>query len=114
MNEINFIKISPVNLIFKNNSIQASLSKDYSLIRSKGDIFNLQKINETMNNISNNINNHFNNQNSSSSSGKEQSFEVLKERMFSAGLKTGFNYKVFMKNKNLKNYKILPKKINLF
>ena len=113
MNE-NYIKISPVNLIFKNNSIQASLSRDFSLIKSKGDKSSLQKINDTINNISNfnNMNNYFNNHNSSSSSAREQSFEVLKEKIMSAGFRTGLNFNVVMKNKNtFRTLKYRPKRL---
>ena len=65
-NEFNFLKISPVSLKFKNNSIQASLSKDFSIIKPIIDKSNILKKNETNNNISNfiNINNYFNNNSS--------------------------------------------------
>ena len=112
-NEYNFLKISPVSLKFKNNSIQASLSKDFSIIKPKIDKSNILKKNETNNNISNfiNINNYFNN-NSSSSSAREQSIEGLKEKIFSAGLRTGFNYIIPRKNKNsFRTLKYCPKRL---
>ena len=42
-NDYNFLKISPVSLKFKNNSIQASLSKDFSNIKPKVDNSNILK-----------------------------------------------------------------------
>ena len=42
-NEFNFLKISPVSLKFKNNSIQASLSKDFSIIKPIIDKSNILK-----------------------------------------------------------------------
>lgn len=109
--EYNFLKISPVSLKFKNNSIQASLSKDFSLINQKADKSKIFKKIDN-NNASKfiNINNYFNN--SSSSSIREQSIEGLKEKIFSAGLRTGFNYMITTHKKNtFRTLKYRPKRL---
>lgn len=113
-NEIHYLKISPINLAFKNNSIQASLSKEFSLIKSKDYKSNSIKKNETQNNISNfnNINNYFNNHNSSSSSAREQSFEYLKEKVFSAGFRTNLKHRLPTKKKtSFQTLKYRPKRL---
>ena len=109
-NENNILKIFPVSLNFKNNSIQASFSKDFSLIKPKVEKLDLFRKNN--NNSSNfiNINNYFNN--SSSSSAKEQSIEGLKEKISSAGLRTGFNYISPINNKtSFRTLKYRPKRL---
>lgn len=109
-NENNILKIFPVSLNFKNNSIQASFSKDFSLIKPKVEKLDLFRKNN--NNSSNfiNINNYFNN--SSSSSAREQSIEGLKEKIFSAGLRTGFNYISPINNKtSFRTLKYRPKRL---
>ena len=114
-NEIkNFFKICSVNLQFRNDSIQASLSKDFSLFNKKDENQSPSKRNENINNASylNNIDIYFNHQNSSSSSARDQSIDALKDKMFSAGAHTGNNFKIPLKNKiAFRTLKYQPKRL---
>ena len=119
--EINFIKIS--HLSFKNNSIQASLSKDFSLIKSKEKSFNKNfkisshtNINSYKNNnikiFNKNININNNNPSSPASSAREQSFEGLKDKLFSSGFGKSYNNCNSTKNKtSFRGLKYCPKRV---
>ena len=122
-NETNFIKIS--HLSFKAKSLQANLSKDFSQIKpkSKEKSFNKNikityntkininkndniKINNKKNIIMNNIH-----QSSSASSAREQSFEGLKDKLFSSGFRTSYNNYISTKNKtSFRGLKYCPKR----
>lgn len=123
-NENNFIKIS--HLSFKNNSIQANLSKDFSLFKpkSKEKIFNknIKITNNTYincnknDNIKININKNININNihpsSSACSAREQSFEGLKDKLFSSGFRTSYSNCNSTKNKtSFKGIKYCPKRV---
>ena len=126
-NEINFIKIS--HLSFKNNSIQASLSKDISLSKSKSKekIFNkIIKISNNTNiksykndnikiNSAKNIIINNNHPNSSASSAREQSFKDLKDKLISSGFRTSYNNCNSTKNKtSFMGLKYCPKRATNF
>ena len=123
-NENNFIRIS--HLSFKNNSIQANLSKDFSLFKpkSKEKIFNknIKITNNTYincnknDNIKININKNININNihpsSSACSAREQSFEGLKDKLLSSGFRTSYSNCNSTKNKtSFKVIKYCPKRV---
>ena len=115
-NDLKFLQISPLSFLYKNNSIQESLSKDFSFIKSQKKYISSSKKYETPNNSSNynHINNYFN-INYSASSARDKSKEFLKEKIVSAGFRT--NYKkglLYRKKTTYHTLKYRPKRLTNF
>ena len=118
-NENNFIKISPIHLSLKNNSLQTSISKDLSTIKSPDENpkkINIYKKNQTLKNFTKYISLiHYQNGNYSTISAHEPSIEIDKGKLNNSIFPAKLNFNSVKKKTYYNTIRFKPKKsINNF